>query len=107
LRLDPKWGAAGLTAAGGVAGWIELWLLRASLRRRVGEVTPPFSFAARLWGVALVAGGTSRLLDFAAPRMAPLLAGALALPLFAGLFLAGTRLLGIGFAGREAGTRQQ
>ena len=103
LRLDPKWGAAGLTAAGGVAGWIELWLLRASLRRRVGEVTPPFSFAARLWGVALVAGGTSRLLYFAAPRMAPLFAGALILPLFAGLFLAGTRLLGIGFAGREAG----
>src|SRR5262245_21294002 len=31
--VDPKWGAAGLTAAGGIAGWIELFLLRASLRR--------------------------------------------------------------------------
>jgi putative peptidoglycan lipid II flippase len=99
LRVDPKWGAAGLTAAGGVAGWIELWLLRGSLRRRVGDVTPPFSFTARLWGVALVAGVTSRLLYLVAPRMPPLLAGALVLPLFAGLFLAGSRLMGIGFAG--------
>jgi putative peptidoglycan lipid II flippase len=88
-----------LTAAGGVAGWIELWLLRASLRKRVGQVTPSLSFAARLWGAALVAGVASRLLYLAAPRMPPLLAGALVLPVFAGLFLAGSRLMGIGFAG--------
>ena len=80
LRVDPKWGAAGLTAAGGVAGWIELWLLRASLQRRVGEVTPPFLFAARLWGVALVAAAASRLLYLTAPPMPPLVAGIVVLP---------------------------
>ena len=101
LRVDPKWGAAGLTAAGGVAGWIELWLLRASLQRRVGEVTPPFLFAARLWGAALVAGAASRLLYLTAPPMPPLVSGIVVLPAFAGLFLAGARLLGIGCAGRQ------
>jgi putative peptidoglycan lipid II flippase len=101
LDIDPKWGAAGLTAAGGIAGWIELWLLRASLRRRVGNVSPPVTYAVRLWLAAIAAAFASRLLYTAAPRMAPLLAGAIVLPLFALLFLAGTRLLGIGFAGRK------
>jgi putative peptidoglycan lipid II flippase len=104
LGVDPKWGAAGLTAAGGIAGWIELWLLRASLRRRVGDVTPPLSFAARLWGVALVAGVAARLLYLAAPRLPPLVAGIVVLPVFAALFLGGTRLMGIGFGGRDRGS---
>jgi putative peptidoglycan lipid II flippase len=104
LRIDPKWGAAGLTAAGGIAGWIELWLLRASLRRRVGDVTPPFSYAAQLWAGAFVAAGMSRLLYLAVPPMPPLLAGVIVLPLYAALFLAGTWLMGIGFGGRDGRT---
>ena len=104
LRIDPKWGAAGLTAAGGIAGWIELWLLRASLRRRVGDVTPPFSYAARLWAGAFAAAGVSRLLYLAAPPMPPLLAGVIVLPLYATLFLAGTWVMGIGFGGRDRRT---
>jgi putative peptidoglycan lipid II flippase len=100
LTIDPKWGAAGLTTAGGIAGWIELWLLRASLRRRVGDVTPPFSYAWQLWIVALVAAGVARLLYEVGPRMSPLVAGLVVLPLYGLLFLAGTRVLGIGFGGR-------
>jgi putative peptidoglycan lipid II flippase len=100
LTIDPKWGAAGLTTAGGIAGWIELWLLRASLRRRVGDVTPPFSYAWQLWIVALVAAGAARLLHEVGPRMSPLVAGLVVLPLYGLLFLAGTRVLGIGFSGR-------
>lgn len=100
LRIDPKWGAAGLTAAGGVAGWIELWLLRASLRRRVGHVTPPLSYAARLWSAAVVAGGLARAVYWWLPSHHPLVAGAIVLPCFVALFLAGTLLMGIGFGGR-------
>ena len=37
LGIDPRWGAAGLTASAGVAGWIEFALLRASLNRRIGR----------------------------------------------------------------------
>jgi putative peptidoglycan lipid II flippase len=102
LHIDPKWGAAGLTTAGGIAGWIELWLLRASLRRRIGDVTPSFAFAARLWIAALVAALGSRLVYLTAPALPPLVAGFIVLPLFALLFLAGTRVMGIGFAGRPS-----
>jgi hypothetical protein len=68
------------------------------------------TYAVRLWLAAIAAAFASRLLYTAAPRMAPLLAGAIVLPLFALLFLAGTRLLGIGFAGRKqwgSGIRDQ
>ncbi|MFL5514600.1 MAG: murein biosynthesis integral membrane protein MurJ, partial [Gemmatimonadales bacterium] len=34
LGIDPRWGAAGLTASAGIAGWIEFLLLRRTLNRR-------------------------------------------------------------------------
>jgi putative peptidoglycan lipid II flippase len=61
LGLDPKWGAAGLTASAGVAGWIEFVLLRRKLNQRIGRTGLPFGFISRLWfaafGGALVGWG--------------------------------------------------
>ncbi len=37
IGLDPKWGVAGLTASAGIAGWVELKLLRRSLNRLIGK----------------------------------------------------------------------
>ena len=56
LRLAPHWGAAGLTASAGVAGWIEFLMLRASLNRRVGTKGLEKAYAARIWAAAIVAG---------------------------------------------------
>src|SRR5690606_32820793 len=36
LGIDPRWGTAGLAAGSGLAGWIEFYLLRRSLRGRIG-----------------------------------------------------------------------
>jgi putative peptidoglycan lipid II flippase len=36
LGIDPRWGAAGLTASAGMAGWVEFVLLRRALNRRIG-----------------------------------------------------------------------
>ena len=33
LGIEPRWGAAGLTASAGIAGWVEFALLRRGLRR--------------------------------------------------------------------------
>jgi putative peptidoglycan lipid II flippase len=104
LALDPKWGAAGLTAAGGAAGWTELLLLRGSLRRRIGDVSPPVAYTATLWSVALVSSALSRLLYGWLPPHGPLFAGAVVLPVFASLFLAGTQALGVPFGGKAAGS---
>jgi putative peptidoglycan lipid II flippase len=53
IGLEPKWGAAGLTASAGVAGWIEFALLRRKLNQRIGRTGLPISYVAKLWIAAL------------------------------------------------------
>jgi putative peptidoglycan lipid II flippase len=54
LGVDPKLGAAGITVASGIAGWIEFVLLRRSLNKRIGRTGLSFSYAAKLWLGALL-----------------------------------------------------
>jgi putative peptidoglycan lipid II flippase len=55
IGLRERWGAAGLTASAGVAGWIEFVLLRRTLNRRIGVTGIAGSYVAQLWSVALLA----------------------------------------------------
>lgn len=55
LGLDPKLGAAGLTASAGLAGWVEFFLLRREMDRRIGRTRLVASRMGRLWGAAIVA----------------------------------------------------
>ena len=52
LGLDRKLGAAGLTASAGLAGWVEFYLLRREMDRRIGRTRLIPSRVARLWGAA-------------------------------------------------------
>jgi putative peptidoglycan lipid II flippase len=54
LGIDPHWGAAGLTASAGVAGWVEFTLLRRTLNARIGATGVPAPLIAKLWGAAAV-----------------------------------------------------
>jgi putative peptidoglycan lipid II flippase len=49
LGIDRKWGAAGLTAASGIAGWIEFILLRRTLNQRIGRTGLSAGYMAKLW----------------------------------------------------------
>ena len=57
IGLDPKWGAAGLTASAGVAGWIEFALLRRTLNQRIGRTGLSLGYVTRLWLAAAVGAG--------------------------------------------------
>lgn len=46
----------GITAASGVAAWVEFLLLRRGLHRRIGKIEIPISFHVRLWASAIIAG---------------------------------------------------
>ncbi|HKV49743.1 MAG TPA: murein biosynthesis integral membrane protein MurJ [Gemmatimonadaceae bacterium] len=59
LSLDLKWGAAGLTASAGIAGWAEFLLLRRTLNKRIGRTGLPATFVAKLWCSAIVAAGAA------------------------------------------------
>lgn len=57
LGIDAKWGAAGLTASSGIAGWVEFALLRRALNRRIGRTGLNLAFVSKLWLAA--AGGAA------------------------------------------------
>jgi putative peptidoglycan lipid II flippase len=65
LGLDPRWGVAGLTASAGLCGWLELALLRNSMKGRIGETGLPAGFVLKLWvaaGAAAAAGWGGKLM---------------------------------------------
>lgn len=55
LGLDRRLGAAGLTASAGLAGWVEFFLLRRDLDKRIGRTRLIQARVARLWIAALAA----------------------------------------------------
>jgi putative peptidoglycan lipid II flippase len=55
LGIETRWGVAGLTAAAGVAGWVEFALLRRSLNARIGRTGLPATLVAKLWTSAALA----------------------------------------------------
>jgi putative peptidoglycan lipid II flippase len=52
LGLHPRWGVVGLTTSAGLCGWLELALLRNSLKRRIGSTGLSLSFVLKLWAAA-------------------------------------------------------
>ncbi len=55
LGLDPKLGVAGLTATAGMAGWVEYFLLRRAMGKRIGPTSVSAVYTLKLWVAAGVA----------------------------------------------------
>lgn len=56
LGVTPGWGVAGLTAATGIAAWVEYRLLARALQRRIGRLSLGWRWPITFWVAA--AGGT-------------------------------------------------
>lgn len=73
IGIEAKWGAAGLTAASGVAGWIEFALLRRTLNKRIGRTGLSASYMGKLWvsaiGGAALAWGIKMLIGTRHPAI--------------------------------------
>jgi putative peptidoglycan lipid II flippase len=95
LGIDPRWGAAGLTASAGMAGWIEFFLLRRALERRLGATRVPVSFVARLWGSAGVAAVAAWVVKLALPDRHPLVLALFSLGMYGVTYFAITAELRI------------
>ncbi|TMA18202.1 MAG: hypothetical protein E6J88_19695 [Deltaproteobacteria bacterium] len=72
LGIDAKFGAPGLTASAGVAGWLEFWLLRRGIGRRIGEVHVPKGLLPRLWTAAALATAVALAVKLAIQNAGPL-----------------------------------
>ena len=79
LGIDPKWGAAGLTASAGIAGWVEFALLRRSLNQRIGRTGLSSGYVAKLWLSALGGGALGWGIKLMLPHLHPILVAALVL----------------------------
>ena len=95
LGIDPRWGAAGLTASAGIAGWVEFLLLRRALNRRLGPTGLPVPLAFRLWGAAVAAAAAAWALRTALPGAHPIVAALAVLSLYGGVYFFLTDRLGV------------
>jgi len=73
LGVDRKLGAAGLTASAGLAGWVEFYLLRREMDRRIGRTRLIPSRMARLWTAAIVGAAIPWAYKLITDRGSPLL----------------------------------
>ena len=92
LGLNAMWGAAGLTASAGAAGWVEMFLLRASLNRRMGPTGLASSYVATLWTAAALGAAAGWAVKLALPPLHPALTATAVLGVYGMVFL------GIAFA---------
>jgi putative peptidoglycan lipid II flippase len=95
LGLDPKWGAAGLTASAGIAGWIEFALLRRSLNRRIGKTGLPLAYVGKLWLAAAIGAGVGWVLKLIIVGHHPVIIAASVLLPYGLTYFAVTAALGV------------
>jgi putative peptidoglycan lipid II flippase len=99
LGIDPKWGAAGLTASAGIAGWVEFALLRKALHQRIGDTGLQASFTLKLWAIASAAAVLCLVLKIALATALgvrhPLLIALAVLPVYGAGYFGGTLLINV------------
>ncbi len=95
LGLDLLWGAAGLTASAGIAGWVEMLLLRRTLNARIGRTGLPSAYVAQLWVAAAIGAAVAWGSKLALPPLHPMLAAVAILGPYGLVFFAVTAAFGI------------
>jgi len=90
IGIDGIWGTAGLTASAGVAGWVEMLMLRRTLNARIGRTGLPASFVVKLWASALTGAAAAWLIKLALPALHPIVSGLLILGPYGVVYFAGT-----------------
>jgi putative peptidoglycan lipid II flippase len=90
LGISSSWGAAGLTASAGLAGWVEMLLLRRTLNARIGRTGLPTDYVAKLWGSAIAGGGMAWAVKLALPAWHPAIIATVVLGAYGLVFLMAT-----------------
>ena len=95
IGVDPRWGAAGLTASAGVAGWVEFTLLRRTLNRRIGQTGLTAALVAKLWTSAAVGAAAGWGVKLAVGEGHKIVFGAAILGTYGAVYLGAAYLLGV------------
>lgn len=95
IGIPAMWGAAGLTASAGIAGWIEMLLLRRTLNSRIGDTGLPVDYTVKLWAASAAAAVAAWVVKLALPPIHPVAAGVMILGIYGLVFLGSTLLMRI------------
>jgi putative peptidoglycan lipid II flippase len=95
LGVKQQWGAVGLTASAGLAGWVEFLLLRRSLNRRIGWTGLPFSYVSKLWAAAGVSAVVAWGIRLALGAHHPIIVAAVVLTPYGLLYFGLTSAFGL------------
>jgi putative peptidoglycan lipid II flippase len=87
IGIDHKWGVAGLTASAGIAAWLEFYLLRRAMNRKIGDTGVPVGRVAVLWLAALGAALPAIGIKIGMGIAHPVYLAMVALPLFGVTYL--------------------
>jgi putative peptidoglycan lipid II flippase len=93
IGIEQRWGAAGLTASAGVAGWVEFALLRRTLNRRIGLTGLPGSLVAKLWASAAMAAAAAWGVKYVLGEGHRILFGAVILGTYGAIYFAAAYVL--------------
>jgi putative peptidoglycan lipid II flippase len=93
--IEMRWGAVGLTASAGVAGWIEYVLLRRKLNRIIGHTGLGLRFAASTWAAAALCALIAIGLKYLSAGLHPIILAALVLGPYGLLYFGVTAALGL------------
>ena len=88
LGVPQAWGAAGLTASAGIAGWVEMLLLRRTMNARIGTTGLPASYVAKLWTAAAAGAAAAWAVKLSIPILPPIIAAILIVGPYGLVFLA-------------------
>jgi putative peptidoglycan lipid II flippase len=95
IGVPASWGAAGLTASAGLAGWVELLLLRRSLNARIGRTGLQAGYVVKLWTAAACGVAVAWMVKLAQPLANPVLAAIVILGPYGFAFFAVAYALGL------------
>jgi putative peptidoglycan lipid II flippase len=95
LGIPSIWGAAGLTASAGLAGWVEMLMLRRTLNSRIGHTGLDLSHVAKLWIAAIAGAAAAWFVKIILPGMHPALTAVFVLGTYGVFFLGITHLFEI------------
>jgi putative peptidoglycan lipid II flippase len=73
LGVPAIWGAAGLTSSAGIAGWVEMLMLRRTLNARIGRTGLPSRYLIQLWLAAASAAAVAFAIKTVLPAWHPVL----------------------------------
>lgn len=82
LDIPMQWGAVGLTASAGVAGWIEFHLLRRKMNRKLGQTGVAASMMVKLWASAALAALLACVVEHYLPEYGPIISALIVLTIY-------------------------